>query len=84
MILKNEANPTQNLCTLSPSFYRTRVRSLATLVTHSLTNSCLVILMPINVFNDANCMMMLQQLLKAVKRLSIISTKVKIQNIDQT
>ena len=38
-------------------------------LTHSLTNCCLVNLMPLN---DANGYMMLQQLLKAVKRLSML------------
>ena len=49
-------------------FYRTRVRSLAMLATNWLTNwlihSCLVNLMLVN---DANCLIMSQQLLKAVK-----------------
>ena len=50
--------------------YRTRVRSLAMLVsnwlTDSLTDSCLVNLMAMNV---TNCLMMSQQLLKAVTSL---------------
>ena len=58
---------------LKVRFYRTRVRSLAMLVTHwlpnSLTNYCLVNLMSVN---DASCLMMSQQLLKAVKRLSTL------------
>ena len=40
-------------------FYRTRVRSLAMLVTNSVRHSCLVNLMS---GNDANCLMMSQQL----------------------
>merc|ERR1712155_313317 len=40
-------------------FYRTRVRSLAMLVTNSVRHSCLVNLMSVN---DANCLMMSQQL----------------------
>ena len=47
-------------------FYRARVRLLATLVSDSLTDSCLVDLMAMN---DTNCLMFSQQLLKAVKRL---------------
>ena len=61
-------------------FYRTRVRSLAMLVsdslTHSLTDSCLVNLMAMNV---SNCLMMSQQLLKAVTsvlRLKKLCTRV--------
>ena len=39
----------------SQHFYRTRVRSLFTLVTHSLTHSCLVNLIEVTlVFEDAN------------------------------
>ena len=40
-------------------YYRTRVRSLAMLVTNSVRHSCLVNLMS---GNDANCLMMSQQL----------------------
>ena len=43
--------------------------SLTHSLTHSLPNSCLVNLMPVN---DANCLMMSQQLLKAVKRMSTL------------
>ena len=60
-------------CEASLFFYRTRVRSLAMLVsdslthslTHSLTDSCLVNLMALN---DTNCLMMSQQLLKVFLR----------------
>ena len=55
------------------SFYWTRVRSLATLVTNWLTrwlrHFCLVNLMPAN---NANCFKMPQKLLKAVKMFSML------------
>ena len=54
------------------NLHRTQVRSLSTLVTHWLTDNCLVDL--IDVY-DTNCFMMLQKLLKAVKSFSRLEKK---------
>ena len=60
---------TTDLCYFMAISNRTPVRSLVMLVSDSLTDSCSVNLMPVN---DASCLMMSQQLLKAVKRLSTL------------